>query len=255
MVELTATLVLLLILAAFCAGFVDAIAGGGGLITVPALMLAGLPPVQALATNKLQGSFGSGSAMAHYARAGQVRLGEQGRMAAVSLVAAALGSGLALMLPPGTLRLVLPVLLVGVALFFLVKRDLGDADRSARLPPATFAVTLVPAVAFYDGLLGPGTGSFFMLGFVMLAGHGLLRATAHTKTLNFASNLGSLAVFALAGGVWWGLGLAMGAAQMAGAQLGARMAVRLGARVIRPLLVVVSLALAARLIWTSWLQA
>lgn len=246
-------LVLALVLAAFGAGFVDAIAGGGGLITVPALLLAGLPPAEALGTNKLQGAFGSGSAMLAYARGGQVRLSDQGAMAAGSLAAAALGSSLALLLPAEALRLVLPVLLLGVALFFALKRDLGDADRAARMTPLAFGLTAVPGIAFYDGLLGPGTGSFFMLAFVMLAGHGLLKATAHTKTLNFASNLGSVAVFALAGTVWWGLGLAMAAAQVLGARLGARLAMRRGARLIRPLLVAVSMALACRLIWTGWL--
>lgn len=249
--ELATDLALVLILAAFCAGVVDSIAGGGGLITVPALLLAGLAPVEALATNKLQGSFGSGSAMLAYARAGQVRLRDQGRLAGVSFLAAAAGSGVALAAPPEALRAVLPVVLAGVALFFLLKRDLGDADRTVRMRPALFGATVVPAVAFYDGLLGPGTGSFFMLGFVLLAGLGLLRATAQTKTLNFASNLGALAVFAAAGGVWWGLGLAMALGQAAGAQLGAGLAVRLGARVIRPLLVATSLALAARLAWTG----
>jgi uncharacterized membrane protein YfcA len=251
MPDLTLEVVVLLVAAAGFAGFVDAIAGGGGLITVPALLLAGLPPVDALATNKLQGSFGAGSAMLRYAWAGQVRLGAQGRPAAVSFLAAGLGSAVALVAPAEALRAVLPAVLVGVALFLLVKRDLGDADRAARMRPAVFGLTVVPAVAFYDGILGPGTGSFFMLGFVLLAGFGLLRATAETKALNCASNLGSLAVFALAGGVWWGLGLAMAAAQVAGAQAGARLAVRCGARVIRPLLVVVSLALAARLAWAD----
>lgn len=251
MADLGVEVLALLLLAAALAGFVDAIAGGGGLITVPALLLAGLPPAEALATNKLQGSFGSGSAMVHYARAGQVQVREQAFMIAVAFASSALGSALALAVPAEALRRVVPVVLIGVALFFLFWRDLGDTGRSPRLPLAVFAVTLVPAVAFYDGLVGPGTGSFFMIGFVLLAGRGLLHATAQTKALNFASNLGSLAVFALAGGVWWGLGLAMAAAQVAGAQLGARMAVRGGARLIRPLLVAVSLAMAARLLWTA----
>lgn len=251
--ELAPEVLAFLIVAAGFAGFVDAIAGGGGLITLPALLLAGLPPAQALATNKLQGAFGSGSAMLAYARGGQVRLSDQGAMAAVSLGASALGSGLALLLPAEALRVVLPVLLLAVAGFFVWKRDLGDMDRVARMTPLAFGLTAVPAIAFYDGILGPGTGSFFMLAFVLLAGHGLLRATAHTKTLNFASNLGSVAVFAMAGTVWWGLGLSMAAAQVLGARLGARMAMRKGARLIRPLLVLVSTALALRLIWTAWM--
>jgi hypothetical protein len=240
-----------LVLAAFAAGFVDAIAGGGGLVTLPALLLAGLPPVEALATNKLQGAFGSGTAAAYYARGGLVDARSQWLPAAVSLLAAAAGSLLAAHMPVDLLRWAMPVVLVGVALWFGLKRGLSDADRAARLSPALFALTFVPVVAAYDGLLGPGTGSFFMLGLVVLAGMGVLRATAQTKVLNFASNLGSLAVFVTVGGVWWGLGLAMAAAQVAGARIGARVAMRQGARLIRPLLVTVSTLLALRLIWQA----
>jgi uncharacterized protein len=107
---------------------------------------------------------------------------------------------------------------------------------------------LVPAIAFYDGLIGPGTGAFFMLAYVMLAGFGILRATAHTKVMNFASNAGSLACFALIAQPWWATGLAMGLAQMAGARLGSRLALRVGARIIKPLLVITATALALRLL-------
>jgi uncharacterized membrane protein YfcA len=240
-----------LVFAAMAAGFVDAIAGGGGLITVPALMLAGLPPVEALGTNKLQGSFGAGTAAWAYARAGLVNGRSQYWPVAVSFLAAAAGSMAATQVPVDWLRLAMPGILVAVALWFGLRRGLSDDDRAARLAMPTFTLTVVPLVAAYDGLLGPGTGSFFMLGLVALAGMGVLRATAQTKVLNFASNIGALAVFAAAGGVWWGLGLAMAAGQMAGARLGARLAMRRGARLIRPLLVAVSALLAARLLWQA----
>ena len=141
------------------------------------------------------------------------------------------------------------MVLIGIALFFALKPGLNDLDRAARLSPALFGLTLVPAIGFYDGLIGPGAGAFYMLGFVMLAGHGVLRATAHTKLLNFASNLGGLAVFAFSGHPVWLLGLLMGAGQILGATLGARLALRSGARIIKPLLVVTSTVLAARLLW------
>lgn len=242
----------LLVAAAFAAGFIDSIAGGGGLLALPAILLAGAPPVTALATNKLQGMFGTASAALHYARAGQVDPRRQWRPALAALVAAGTGSLLASRLPADAIRVALPVLLVAVALYFGLKRGLTDADRHERLPEGPFDGTAVPALAFYDGVLGPGTGSFFMLAFVTLRGMGLLRATAHTKLLNFASNVGSLAVFALVAPPWWTVGLAMGAAQFAGAQLGARAAVRVGSRLIRPLLVATSLALALRLLWQAW---
>ena len=254
MFEVAPHIALLLILAAFVAGFVDSIAGGGGLITVPALLLAGANPVETLATNKLQGSFGSGTAMVTYARAGQINLRDQVGMAVISAIAAAGGALVAHLLPAELLRVIMPVVLIAVAIYFAIKPGLTDNDSRARVSNAVFSVTFVPVIAAYDGFFGPGTGSFFMLGFVLLAGYGLLRATAHTKTLNFASNIGSFAVFAWSGSVWWVIGLCMGLAQMAGAALGARLAMRVGAGLIKPLLVVTSTAMAARLLWQIWGQ-
>ena len=252
MFEIATHLALLLICAAFLAGFVDAIAGGGGLITVPALLLAGASPIETLATNKLQGSFGAGTAVLAYARAGHVRPLDQLGMAAVAAVAGGVGALLAHLMPAQALRVIMPVVLVAVALFFAFKPGISDADRVERIKPAVFSFTAVPMIAAYDGFFGPGTGSFFMLAFVMLAGFGVLKATAHTKMLNFASNIGSLAVFVTTGATWWGVGLAMAVAQVAGAALGARLAMRVGARLIKPLLVFTSTALALRLLWQAW---
>jgi uncharacterized membrane protein YfcA len=247
--DLLPHVVLLLVLAAFVAGFVDSIAGGGGLISVPALLLAGASPIEALATNKLQGTFGAATAAVTYARAGHVRLRQQLGMAVISAIGGAGGALVAHLVPVGVLRVVMPVILVVVALFFALKPGLGDGDRVERMRPAVFALTAVPLIAAYDGFFGPGTGSFFMMAFVLLAGFGVLKATAHTKLLNFASNIGSLAVFVPSGAMWWGVGFAMAAAQVLGASIGSRLAMRVGARLIRPLLVVTSSAMAGRLLW------
>ncbi|MDO5611911.1 MAG: TSUP family transporter [Paracoccus sp. (in: a-proteobacteria)] len=249
MFEVTLDLAVMLILAAFAAGFVDSIAGGGGLITVPALLLAGVPPAQALATNKVQGAFGAATAAASYARAGLVDLRTQGGSALIAGAAGALGAALVSWLPVQALNYILPAILLAIAAFFALKPGLNDLDRARRMGAGVFAATIVPLIGFYDGLIGPGTGAFFMLGFVMLAGYGILKATAHTKLLNFASNMGGLIAFAIAGAPLWAIGLAMGVAQVAGAWLGSRLAVRIGSRVIKPLLVVTSTALALRLIW------
>jgi uncharacterized protein len=251
MFEIATDFAILLIIAAFCAGFIDSIAGGGGLITVPALLLAGASPVEALATNKLQGTFGAGTAMLTYARAGHVRPQDQLGMAVISAAFGALGALVAHLVPAEVLRIVMPVVMIGVAAFFALKPGLSDEARAERVKPAVFAMTVVPAIAAYDGFFGPGTGSFFMLGLVLLAGYGVLKATAHTKMLNFASNLGSLLVFIPSGATWWAVGLAMAVAQVAGASLGARVAIRTGARLIKPLLVVVSTAMALRLLWQA----
>lgn len=251
MFEIATHLALFLILAAFFAGFVDSIAGGGGLIAMPMLLIAGASPLEALATNKLQGAFGAGTATVAYARAGHVRLREQLGMAVVSAIAAAAGALVAKAMPADILRIIMPVILVAVALFFALKPGLSDLDRVQRLTPAVFTFTAVPLIAAYDGFFGPGTGSFFMVAFVMLAGFGMLKATAHTKLLNFASNIGSLAVFIPSGAMWWGVGIGMGLAQIAGAALGAKMAMKVGARLIKPLIVTVSVAMALRLLWQA----
>ncbi len=241
-----------LVCAAFVAGFVDAIAGGGGLITVPCMTLAGLDPVTAIATNKLQSSFGSGSAALSFARAGHLRWRDTRWIVALAALGAVIGASLLASVPTAAVITALPILLVAVALYFALSPRIGDEGSRERLSPMTFAATIVPLIGCYDGLFGPGTGSFFMLAFVGLRGFGLIAATARTKAANLASNLAGLATLAFSGHVIWALGFAMGAGQFAGANLGARAAMLAGARLIKPLLITISLLLALRLAWERW---
>lgn len=248
MFDVATDTVLLLALAAFFAGFMDAIAGGGGLVTVPALLLAGFSPVEALGTNKLQSLFGSGSSVIAFASKGHVDLKAQLPWALLSFLASVGGALLATILPGDVLNALLPILLIGIAVYFTLKPKLDDLDRARRFSPLLFGFTVVPLVGFYDGAFGPGTGSFFMMAFVALAGYGVLKATAHTKLLNFASNTGGFAAFAAVGAVSWQVGLVMGASQFLGARLGAALAMNKGARLIKPLLIVVCILLAGRLL-------
>ena len=248
MFEATLQILCWLFLAGLLAGFIDAIAGGGGMVTIPAMLLAGMPPLQALGTNKLQSLFGSGSASWSYARHGHVDLKKQGPMALCAAAGAVLGALLATLIPADWLKLVLPFLLIAIAIYFGLKPNLGSVDRHRRMSERAFAFGFVPVIGFYDGVFGPGTGSFLMLGFVALAGYGLLKATAHTKFLNFGSYVGAFEVFLLTGSVLWKVGLVMGAGQFIGAHLGSRFAMKQGARIIKPLLVTVSIALAIRLL-------
>ncbi len=243
-------ILLLLITAAFIAGFIDAIAGGGGLITVPALLLSGMPPVVALGTNKLQSIFGSGSATIAFAAKGHIDITKQSVPFLISAAGAAVGAWVATQVSSAGLRAFLPYLMVAIAVYFLFKPNISDEDRAARMTPLVLTATIIPAIGFYDGIFGPGTGSFFMLAFVALAGFGLLKATAHTKFLNFGSNVGAFAVFATWGVVDWKTGFLMGAAQFIGSRFGAHFAMKNGSKVIKPLLVVVCLCLAAKLIFT-----
>lgn len=247
MIDLAPHLLVFLFIAAFIAGFIDSIAGGGGLITVPAMLIAGVPPLHTLGTNKLQSLFGSSSATIAYARRGHVNVHDQWPMAAMAVLGGALGAMLATIVPGDVLKAIMPFLLVVIGLYFGFKPRISDEDKQARITPFLFGLTAVPLIGFYDGVFGPGTGSFFMLAFVALAGFGVLKATAHTKLLNFGSNVGAFIVFLLNGVVLWKAGLIMGAGQFIGAQAGSRLAMRNGAKLIKPLLVSTCLGLAIRL--------
>mgnify|MGYP001370483632 CR=1 FL=1 len=245
--DLAHYLIALLFIAAFLAGFVDAIAGGGGLITIPAMLIAGIPPLESLATNKLQAQFGVASATAAYARKGHVDLKRQLPMAGLAFLGGMAGALLASFVPATFLAAAIPFLLIAIALFFALKPNLSDLDSHRRVTPLAFSLSVVPMIGLYDGVFGPGAGSFYMLAFVLLAGFGLLKATAHTKLLNLGSNFGSFLVFAVTGSILWKVGLVMGVGQVLGAQAGSRAAMRGGARIIKPLLVVSCLVLAAKL--------
>jgi uncharacterized protein len=239
---------LLLFVTAVAAGFVDSIAGGGGLITIPAMLIAGIPPLETLGTNKLQSQFGALSATIAYARRGHVTLGQQLPMALMAALGGAIGALIATVVPGDVLRIIMPFLLVAIALYFALKPNLSDLDSHQRMTPLVFGLTLVPLIGLYDGIFGPGTGSFFMLAFVALAGFGMLKATAHTKLLNLGSNIGAFIVFIFSGAILWKLGLVMGLGQFIGAQAGSRLAMRNGAAIIKPLLIFSCLAMAMRLL-------
>ena len=229
-------------------GFIDAIAGGGGLIMLPALLFSGVPPIQALATNKLQSVFGTAVATRNYARAGLVRWREHKLAIALVFVGATVGVLLVQMIDASVLNLIIPLLLVSVAIYVLVSPRMSDEDAHQRLSERGYA-PVGGLVGLYDGFFGPGTGTFFTTSLVALRGYGLTRATADTKLLNFTSNVASVLFFALGGQMLWLLGLCMAAGAMLGGWLGSHSAIRFGARLIRPLLVVISLGLTARLLW------
>jgi len=194
--NLSTEILALLLFASFCGGFVDSIAGGGGLICLPALVAAGLPPGEALATNKLQGTFGTLSSTINYAQKGHVQVKEMGTGIAFTFVGSALGTLAVQAMDPSILGQVIPFLLVGAALYFVFGHQATDEDRHHRLNPLPFYFLVGTSCGFYDGFFGPGTGSFFTLGFVALLGFNLIKATAHTKVLNLTSNIASLIFFA-----------------------------------------------------------
>jgi uncharacterized membrane protein YfcA len=246
-VHLTVEIVSLLVVVAFVAGGIDAMAGGGGLLTIPALMACGVPPVAAIATNKLQSTVGTGSAFLTYWRAGHVDLRRFLVPACGAFIGSVLGATAVQHADPAFLAAFVPVLLILMALYFLLAPPMGDIDRHPRLAAAGMTA-IVTVIGFYDGFFGPGTGSFITTALVAFGGLGLVRAIANTKFLNLATNIAGLLAMIAGGKVLWLLGLAMAAANVAGNQVGARLALRFGGRGVRPLLVVVSLALTIKLL-------
>lgn len=247
MIEFAPEILLLLFAAAVTARFVDAIAGGGGLITVPALLAVGVNPVEAIATNKIQSSFGTASATWNFWRKGRIDFALLKWPLIATVVGAALGAVVISFVDTTWLMVLLPLLLVGIAVYFLVGPKASDEDVRARLTPFTFGA-VAGGIGFYDGFFGPGAGSFFALALVTLMGMGLTRATAHTKALNFASNLVSVAVFAIGGHVLWAVGLTMAVGQVVGGWLGSHAAMRFGPKLIRPLLVTICVGMVIKLL-------
>lgn len=245
--EFELAMVLLLVLTGLAAGIVDAIAGGGGMIALPVLMATGMSPVEALATNKLQGSFGSFAASVYFVRRKMVDLSQMKLMIACTFAGAVLGTLLVQQIDASLLAMIMPLLLVMIALYFLFSRKVSDEDRERRIGPAVFAFVFTSAIGFYDGFFGPGTGTFFALAFVAMAGFSMTKATAHTKVLNFTSNLAALIFFAIGGNIIWLAGFLMAGGQFIGGQIGARMVVSKGTKLIRPLVVLVTLAVSAKL--------
>jgi uncharacterized protein len=238
-----------LTLVAAIAGFIDSIAGGGGLLIVPAFLFAGVNPLMALGTNKLQSVFGTGIALRNYWRSGLIEWAPN--RATVALVfAGALAGALAVnLIGSGPLRLIIPIMLFISAIYALLSPRMTDDDVHHRLSRAGY-MPVAAAIGFYDGFFGPGAGTFYTTSLVALRGYGLTRATALAKLVNLASALATLLLFAAAGHILWLLGLCMAAGAMVGGWLGSHSALRFGARLIRPLIVIISLTLTARLLWS-----
>ena len=242
----------LLVGAAFFAGIVDAIAGGGGLVTLPALLAAGVQDQLGLGTNKGQSVWGSGAALVAFWRAGRVDKRQAVLAFPLAFIGSAIGVQLVMRLQKERLRPLVIGMLVGAAVLLVVKkpaRDVEEPPGPARRKHLVIALGLAFVIGMYDGFFGPGTGTFLIVGFVALCGKSLTRATADAKVVNFASNLAALATFAYAGQVRWAVSLPMAAGQLAGGVIGARLAIRGGAKVVRTAVLCVSGALVVKLVW------
>jgi len=242
----------LLFAAGLSAGFIDAIAGGGGLISVPALLAAGLPPQIALGTNKMQSTWGTLMAVRRYAKAGLVSWPQVRLTVLVTFVFACLGSWVVTRVSNDVLKQIVPWMLLGIAVYVLLSPGLGKTAAKARLGLMAFAWLAGGLLGFYDGFFGPGAGAFWALACVSLLGLELTRATAFTKMVNLTSNMASLLVFVITARVDYRIAAVMIAGQLIGGRLGAGMAIRHGAGFIRVIFITVVFAMVAKLLWDQF---
>ncbi|KTC36423.1 hypothetical protein AO269_01505 [Pseudomonas putida] len=250
--SVTPSVLLILVLVAFIAGFIDAIAGGGGLLTTPALLTAGLPPHLVLGTNKLSSTFGSATAGYTFYRRKLFHPGQWKNALLGTLLGAFLGAGAAHYMPAEWLNKMLPVIVFACGLYLLFggtpKAPLDSDAPIKRKWQLTQGLTL----GFYDGVAGPGTGAFWTVSTLLLYPLDLVRASGVARSMNFVSNIAALTVFIASGQVDWLIGLSMGLAVMVGAFFGARTAIGGGAKFIRPVFITIVLALTVRLAWQHW---
>ena len=223
-----------LFLAGLFAGFINSVAGGGGMITVPALLAFGLDIKTALGTNKLGATFGSCTATINYVAKKQVTIKQNLFGVLLTAIGAAAGVFFTSSVAESVLKLVVPLAMLGVLVYSILNRNLGMEESHQRVGKKVFYLMFGFALGFYDGFFGPGTGSFWILAFMYFLGYEMRKATAGMKLMNFTSNLVSLCVYAILGFVKLPYGISIGLGQMVGAKIGSNLAVSRGARFIRP---------------------
>ena len=232
--------------AAFIAGFLDTLAGGGGLIVLPALIISGIPPLLALGTNKLQGTMGTATATLMMLRGRKV-LWENVRIPMIfAFIGSASGTVAVQFIDTSILVFVIPAVLLVIAIYFIVSPLIKNEHVGPRMSKEKYHRFIVPVIGWYDGMFGPGTGSFFALAGVSLRGKHIIDATAVAKTFNFATNIASLCIFLIAGKVMWSAGLIMMVGQVAGAWGGSKCLLQINPNVLRLLVVIMCLAMLAK---------
>ncbi len=242
---------LLLAATGLAAGLVDAIAGGGGLVSLPMLLSVGFPPALALGTSKFQSTIGTAAAVRHYAREGVVDLAACRLGMAFAFLGGLLGAWTVTRIDSGFLARLIPWMLAALLLYTLFRPEIGLADRPHLVRRTPFLVVAGLGLGFYDGFFGPGTGSFWTILLVVALGQNFMSATGHTKALNLMSNAAALLFFAASGRVYYPAGLVMAVGTVTGSRFGAALVVKNGARFVRPIFLSVVTATVARLVWVT----
>jgi len=239
--EFTALTLLGLFLSAVIAGYIDTLVGGGGLITIPALLFAGVPPLQALGTNKLQASAGTGTATLTLIAKKSLRFSTVKWLMLMAFLGAMLGAATVQRVDAEVLRFVIPAVILLISLYFLLSPKQNVLGGEAKVSNRVYRLTAVPSIGFYDGMFGPATGSFFVLAGVSLRGQSIVNASIVAKSLNFATNAASLLVFFWFGQIAIALGIVMMLGQFIGASFGARALIKVNPDRLRYLVVAMCL--------------
>lgn len=247
--NITAELLALLFLASLIAGFLDTLAGGGGLIVLPALVLSGIPPLSALGTNKLQGTVGTATATYMMLKNKKVSWPDVKFLMLSAFIGSVMGTVAVQFINTEVLSFVIPSVLLFTAIYFLFAPQPGSSGHAPRLSREKYRKMVVPSIGWYDGMFGPGTGSFFALAGVSLRGQGLLDATAIAKTLNFSTNIASLFVFLFVGKVVWIVGALMMVGQFLGAWCGSKFLFKINPRYLRLVVVVMCLGMLGKYVF------
>ena len=235
---ITYELMLILFVVAVFAGFIDTLAGGGGLITIPALILTGMPPLLALGTNKFQAFVGSGTASVMMLRKKKVSFKEVKYLMLMAFVGSIIGTICVQFIDVTLLNFVIPLVLFLIGIYFIFMPKASDIESKAKMTEKTYKFTAVPIIGFYDGMFGPGTGSFLSLSAIALRGIELIKATAMAKTMNFATNLGSVIVFLIYGQVIFTIGILMMLGQVIGAYMASHFLLKINPLHLRIIVIV-----------------
>jgi uncharacterized membrane protein YfcA len=238
--------VLFLLVGSFVAGFVDSICGGGGLISVPVLLLAGFSPAQSIAANKLQGAVGALASTHYYASKNVFDRRELMWLLPMALIGGAIGGVVVDFVDSGIMQKVLPLLLAAMAIYFAFSQAISNESRVKKVSLALLSLVIF-AIGLYDGFFGPGAGSFYLTAVAALFGMNVVKGMAYSRVLNLASNLSSLVVFIVLGKMVWAAGIAMSIGEAGGVYAGSHLVYKRGEKLVKPFLVVACLLMAIKL--------
>ncbi len=251
-IDLTLKILLILFFTGLFAGFIDSVAGGGGLITLPVFLAIGLPPQLALGTNKLQGTFGSFSSSLNFILKKQVDLKTLKIGIFFTIIGASIGTIVIQLIKSEFLIKIIPILLIVIFIYTLFSKNISDEDKKGKISEKLYFIIFGLLIGAYDGFFGPGTGSFWTASCIFFTGAGMIKATGITKVMNFTSNIVSLTLFIIGGNVIFKLGLTMGVGQLIGAKIGSSMAMKKGTKFIRPLFLTVVFLTIVKLVYNSY---